>query len=164
MTFCLTTREKHYRITESWCVYLSCCLTGAIFKCMFYKCWLIVKTVPWLSTSIIKIHLKFTHVNLESHLLAGNVWINTIPILEIVDQLSTRIPPPHRRGWQWAMGGLQLKIVPNHKAAIFESDIADNRYASAYSHKGHAHEIWNWNSKANLSYAVETMPSRNRKI
>ena len=26
-----------------------------------------------------------------------------------------------------------------------------------YSHKGHAHEIWNWNSKANLSYAAETM-------
>ena len=38
--------------------------------------------------------------------------------LEIVDQWSTRIPPPHRRGWQWAMGGLQLNIVQNHKAAI----------------------------------------------
>ena len=37
--------------------------------------------------------------------------------LEIVDQWSTRITPPHRRGWQWAIGGLQLNIVQNHKAA-----------------------------------------------
>ena len=37
---------------------------------------------------------------------------------EIVDQWSTRIPPPHRRGWQWAMGGLQLNIVQNHKFAV----------------------------------------------
>ena len=28
----------------------------------------------------------------------------------------------------------------------------------AYSHKRHAHEIWNWNSKANSSYTPETMP------
>ena len=41
--------------------------------------------------------------------------------LEIVDQWSTRIPPPHRRGWQWAMGGLQLNIVENHKAAILKA-------------------------------------------
>ena len=41
--------------------------------------------------------------------------------LEIVDQWSTRIPPPHRRGWQWAMGGLQLNIVQNHKAAILKA-------------------------------------------
>ena len=40
--------------------------------------------------------------------------------LEIVDQWSTRIPPPHRRGWQWAMGGLQLNIVQNHKADILK--------------------------------------------
>ena len=41
--------------------------------------------------------------------------------LEIVDQWSTRIPPPHRRGWQWAMGGLHLNIVQNHKAAILKA-------------------------------------------
>ena len=27
--------------------------------------------------------------------------LSYIIILEIVDQWSTRIPPPHRRGWQW---------------------------------------------------------------
>ena len=37
--------------------------------------------------------------------------------LEIVDQWSTRIPPPHRRGWHCS------KSQGNH----FESDIADNR-------------------------------------
>ena len=42
-------------------------------------------------------------------------------ILEIVDQWSTRILPPYRRGWQWAMGGLQLNIVQNHKAAILKT-------------------------------------------
>ena len=36
--------------------------------------------------------------------------------LEIVDQWSTRIPPPQRRGWQW-----KLNIVQNHKAAILKS-------------------------------------------
>ena len=65
------------------------------------------------------------------------------------------------------MGGLQLNIVQNHKESHFESGIAENRQASAYSHKGHAHEIWNWNSKTKLSYAAETMlptESRKRKI
>ena len=38
-------------------------------------------------------------------------------ILEIVDQWSTRIPPPHRRGWHCS------KSQGSH----FESDIADNR-------------------------------------
>ena len=41
--------------------------------------------------------------------------------LEIVDQWSTRIPSPNRRGWQWAMGGLQLNIVQNHKAALLKA-------------------------------------------
>ena len=41
--------------------------------------------------------------------------------LEIVDQWSTRIPLPHGREWQWAMGGLQLNIVQNHKAAILKA-------------------------------------------
>ena len=47
-----------------------------------------------------------------------NISHKKLPKLEIVDQWSTRIPLPHRRGWQWAMGGLQLNIVQNHKAAI----------------------------------------------
>ena len=49
----------------------------------------------------------------------------------------------------------------------FESDIAENQWASAYDHHQHAYAIWNWNSKANLTYAPETMPpieSRNRRI
>ena len=41
--------------------------------------------------------------------VSGDQW--TLGKLEIVDQWSTRIPPPHRRRWQWAMGGLQLSIV-----------------------------------------------------
>ena len=41
--------------------------------------------------------------------------------LEIVDQWSTKTPPPHRRGWQWAMGGLQLNIVQSHKVAILKA-------------------------------------------
>ena len=53
--------------------------------------------------------------------------------LEIVDQWSTRIPPPHRRGWQWAMGGLQLNIVYNHKAAILKvTSLKINRLLPIY--------------------------------
>ena len=47
-----------------------------------------------------------------------------IPIpenLEIVDQWSTRIPPPHKRGYQGAMGELQLNIAQNHKTAILKA-------------------------------------------
>ena len=47
------------------------------------------------------------HINLQSN------WKK----LEIVDQWSTRIPPPHRRGWHCS------KSQDSH----FESDIADNR-------------------------------------
>ena len=49
----------------------------------------------------------------------------------------------------------------------FVSDIAKNQWTSAYGHHKHSYEIWNWNSKANLTYAPETMPpteSRDRKI
>ena len=49
----------------------------------------------------------------------------------------------------------------------FERDVAENQQASAYDHHQHAYEIWNWNSKANLTYTPKTMPpteSRNRKI
>ena len=44
----------------------------------------------------------------------------------------------------------------------FESHIAENQKASGYGHHQHAYEIWNWNSKANLTYAPETMPSTDR--
>ena len=49
----------------------------------------------------------------------------------------------------------------------FESDVDENQWASAYDHHQHAYEVWNWNSKANLTYTLETMSpteSRNRKI
>ena len=39
----------------------------------------------------------------------------------------------------------------------FESEITDNQHASVHSHKQHAYEIWNLNSKANLSYIPETL-------
>ena len=54
----------------------------------------------------------------------------------------------------------KLKLLQKLKNPIwppgshFENDIAENHYASAYSHKWHAHEIWNWNSKANLNWAA----------
>ena len=41
--------------------------------------------------------------------------------LEIVDQWCTRIPPPHRRGYQAAMGELQLNVFQNHKAAVLKA-------------------------------------------
>ena len=49
--------------------------------------------------------------------------------LEIVDQWSTRIPPAHRRGWQWAMGNgwNAIEHCSKSQGSHFESDIADNR-------------------------------------
>ena len=44
-----------------------------------------------------------------------------------------------------------------HPTPHFESDIDENLYASAHGHKQYAYKIWNWNSKANLSYAPEIM-------
>ena len=43
----------------------------------------------------------------------------------------------------------------------FENDVSEN------DHHEHAYEVWNWNSKANLTYIPETLSpteSRNRKI
>ena len=57
----------------------------------------------------------------------------------------------------------KLKLVRKPKNLIwspgghYESDIAENQQDSAHMHKQHVHEIWNWNSKAILSYAPETM-------
>ena len=45
----------------------------------------------------------------------------------------------------------------------FESDVAENQKPSAYDHHQHAYEVWNWNSKANLTYAPETMSSTDRR-
>ena len=45
----------------------------------------------------------------------------------------------------------------------FETDVAENQKATAYGHHQHAYEIWNWNSKANLTYAPETMLSTDRR-
>ena len=44
----------------------------------------------------------------------------------------------------------------------FVSGVAESQWVSAYGHHKHAYEIWNWNSKANLTYAAETMSSTNR--
>ena len=41
----------------------------------------------------------------------------------------------------------------------FESDATEYQKAFAYGHYQHACEIWNWNPKANLNYATETVPN-----
>ena len=38
-------------------------------------------------------------------------------------------------------GWIAIEHCSKSQGSHFESDIADNRYASVYSHKGHAHEI-----------------------
>ena len=59
------------------------------------------------------IQLTISHHWLDAYV----VPIHYLNQLEIVDQWSTRIPPPHRRGWHCS------KSQGSH----FESDIADNR-------------------------------------
>ena len=61
---------------------------------------------------------------------------------------------------------IYIGIVP----LKFEVDIQSqskvrvwSQQASAYGHHQHAYEIWNWNSKANLTYAPETMSSTDRR-
>ena len=44
--------------------------------------------------------------------------------LEIVDQWSTMIPPPHRRGWQWVDCNWTLFKITRQPS---QSDVADNR-------------------------------------
>ena len=51
----------------------------------------------------------------------------------------------------------KLKNPRQPPGGHFESNIAENQQASAHGHQQHAYEISNWNSKANLSYAPETM-------
>ena len=70
------------------------------------------------------IHSNEANVMIMDKYITLSLFNNTSPNqdkLEIVDQWSTRIPPPQWRGWQWAMGGLKLNIVQNHKAAILKA-------------------------------------------
>ena len=69
--------------------------------------------------------------------------------LDIESQTKVRVRKP--KNPRWPPGG------------HFESDIAENRHASAHGHKQYAYKIWNWNSKANLSYAPETMSPTDRR-
>ena len=70
-------------------------------------------------------------------------------------QIQTKVRVQKPKNPIWQPGG------------YFESNVAENQQATAHGHHQHAYLIWNGNSKANLTYAPETMPpseSRNRKI
>ena len=61
----------------------------------------------------------------------------------------------------------KLKLESGNEKIQYCHHVAESQQASAYDHHQHAYEVWNWNSKANLTYTPETMPpaeSRNRKI
>ena len=80
--------------------------------------------------------------------IGSYTYISIVPLkfgVDIQSQTKVRVWKP--KNPIWPPGG------------HFESDVAENQYASAYSHHQHAYEIWNWNSKTNLAYAPETMSS-----
>ena len=80
------------------------------------------------------------------------IYISIVPLkfeVDIQSQSKVRVRKP--KNPIWPPGG------------HFESDIAESLQASAYGHHQHAYEIWNWNSKANLTYAPETMSSTDRR-
>ena len=80
------------------------------------------------------------------------IYISIVPLkfeVDIQSQSKVRVRKP--KNPIWPPGG------------HFESDIAENQWASAYGHHQHAYEIWNWNSTANLTYAPETMSSTDRR-
>ena len=80
------------------------------------------------------------------------IYISIVPLkfeVDIQSQTKVRVWKP--KNPIWPLGG------------HFESDVAENQKASAYDHHQHAYEIWNWNSKANLTYAPETMSSTDRR-
>ena len=80
------------------------------------------------------------------------IYISIVPLkfeVDIQSRSKVRVRKP--KNPIWPPGG------------HFESDIAENQKASAYGHHQHAYEIWNWNSKANLTYAPETMSSTDRR-
>ena len=60
------------------------------------------------------------------------------------------------------MSGNQ-KIQNGRQAAIFKVTSLKIKRDSAYGHHQHAYKIWNWNSKANLTYALENMSSTDRR-
>ena len=80
------------------------------------------------------------------------IYINIVPLkfeVDIQSQIKVRVRKP--KNPIWPPGG------------HFERDLAENQQASAYGHHQHAYEIWNWNSKANLTFAPETMSSTDRR-
>ena len=80
------------------------------------------------------------------------IYISIVPLKFEVDiQSKSKVRVRKPKNPIWPPGG------------HFESDIAENQQASAYGHHQHAYEIWNWNSKANLTYAPETMSSTDRR-
>ena len=84
------------------------------------------------------------------------IYISIVPLKFVVDiQSQTKVRARKQKNPIWPSGG------------HFEINVAENQYGSAYDHHQHAYEVWNWNSKANLTYTPEIMPpteSRNRKI
>ena len=85
-----------------------------------------------------------------------HIYISIVPLKLGVDiQSQTKVTVWKPKNTIWPPGG------------HFESAVAENQQASAYDHHQHVYEVWNWNSKANLTYTPETMPpteSRNQKI
>ena len=81
-----------------------------------------------------------------------HIYISIVPLkfeVDIQSQSKVRVRKP--KNPIWPPGG------------HFESHIAENQWASTYGHHQHAYEVWNWNSKANLTYAPETMSSTDRQ-
>ena len=58
----------------------------------------------------------------------------------------------------------KLKNPIRQLGGHFGSDVPENQKTPAYDHHQHAYEILNWNSKANLTYAQETMSSTDRRM
>ena len=78
------------------------------------------------------------------------IYISIVPLkfgVDIQSQTKVRV---RKKNPLWPPGG------------HFKSDVTENQQAPAYDHHQHAYEIWNWNSKANLTYAPETMSSTDR--
>ena len=93
--------------------------------------------------------LKLTLLKIDRLL---HIYISIVPLkfgIDIQSQTKVRVRKP--KNPIWPPGG------------HFESDIAEHQQASIYDHHQHAYEIWNWNSKANLTYALETMSSTDRR-
>ena len=80
------------------------------------------------------------------------IYISIVPLKFGVDiQIQSKVRVWKPKNPIWLPGG------------HFDSDVAENQQASPYGHHQHAYEIWNWNSKANLTYAPETMSSTDRR-